>query len=111
MVAQLPSTGGSGTPALVDYAVAVLPNGPDGYPFSVGCDPHSVTAYVSPMNGRALGVMAHYGSGVCYAGAIPQYLALIDLAWLLAAPRSGPNTVDPSIDLVGSGIVKFVQVQ
>jgi len=47
-------------------------------------------------------VMADYGSGVCYAGAMPQSVALIDLAWLLAAPRSGPNTADPSVLLSGA---------
>ena len=49
MAIQLPSTSGSGTPSLQDYAVATLPNDPMGYPFSIGCDPHTVSAYVSPV--------------------------------------------------------------
>jgi hypothetical protein len=47
-VIQLPATSGSGTPDVVDYAAAVIPNTPDGGVFQAGLDPHTVTAYTSP---------------------------------------------------------------
>jgi hypothetical protein len=108
MVLQLPSTSGSGTPSLQDYAVATLPNDPLGYPFAIGCDPHTVSAYVSPFTGKAVGLMLDYGPVNCYAGGTPQYVALIDLQGMLNAPRTGANTVDPSYDLVANGVVTFV---
>ncbi len=108
MVMQLPSTSGSGTPSLQDYAVATLPNDPMGYPFSVGCDPHTVTAYVSPISGKAIGLLLDYGPVTCYGGGTPQYVALVDLQGLLSAPRNGAHTVDPSYDLAANGIVTFV---
>jgi hypothetical protein len=105
---QLPAAAGTGgqVPALVDYAQASLPNTPDGNPFSAGYDPHTTTAYTSPNNGKAYGVIADWYSGY------PTYLAVIDLQALLAAPRtSGTNIVDPSVDLVGTGILRYVAAQ
>src|SRR5579871_2921876 len=109
MAVQLPASSGSGTPSLVDYAVAAMPNDPAGYPFSLGCDPHTVTAYVSPTTGKPTGVLTDYGPVTCYANGAPQYVALIDLQGMLNAPRlSGTHTVDPSYDLVGNHVVTFV---
>jgi len=109
MVVQLPSTSGTGTPALVDYAVVAMPNDPAGYPFSIGCDPHTVAAYVSPTTGKATGIVTDYGPVTCYANGTPQYVALVDLQGMLNAPRlSGTHTVDPSYDLVGNHVVTFV---
>jgi hypothetical protein len=81
---QLPSTSGSGTPNLVDWAfVSTIPG------ISAGFDPHTVTAYTSPNNGKALGLMA--------SGAPPTALAQIDLACVLALPRvAGTHTVSGS---------------
>jgi hypothetical protein len=102
---QLPSTSGSGTPSVVDYAAAILPNTPDGAPFEQGLDPHTVTAYVSPNSGDAIGLMAN-GCGVP-----PNWLAVIDLNKLQAAPRlSGTHTVDPSYDLILNGVVSYTAV-
>ena len=112
MAIQLPSNSGIGTPALQDYVVAVMPNDPQGNVFSVGCDPHTVAAYVSPNTGKALGLVTDYGLTNCYSGGTPQYVALIDLQGLLNAPRlPGVHTVDPSYDLVANGIVTFVATQ
>jgi len=105
---QLPSTSGSGTPAFVDWVVAVLPNDPDGNPFSMGCDPHTVTAYVSPNTGAAMGVLTDYGATPCYAGGTPSYLGLINLQALLSAPRqSGTHTATNPLP---TGVVTFVSV-
>jgi hypothetical protein len=109
---QLPATSGSGTPAFVDWAVAALPNDPVGNSVSMGCDPHTVTAYVSPSSGKAIGLLSDFGATPCYGGGTPQYLALIDLHGLLSAPRtSGTHTVDPTYDLLGNGVVTFVKTQ
>jgi hypothetical protein len=109
MAIHLPDTAGTGTPALKDYVVAVMPNDPDGFAFSVGCDPHTVTAYVSPTTQQPTGVLLDYGPTTCYNGGTPQYVALVDPHGLLDAPRlDGTNTVDPSYDLVANGIVTFV---
>lgn len=102
-VLQLPATSGSGTPALVDYAVAVLPPTPDGYGFSMGYDPHTITAYTSPNTGKAYAVIADWARGS------PSYVAVIDLQALLAATRtSGTHNVDPSVSLLTTGIVRYV---
>jgi hypothetical protein len=106
---QLPDSSGTGTPALVDYALAVMPNDPMGFPFSVGCDPHTVTAYVSPTTGKATGLLTDYGPVTCYSGGTPQFVALIDIHKLLDAPRlSDGYTVDPSYDLIGNNIVTYI---
>lgn len=100
---QLPAASGSGTPAVVDYAAAVLPNTPDGSIFQQGRDPHTVTAYVSPNNGKAYAVMANGYSGP------PTYLAVIDLQALLSAPRTtGTHTVDPTYDLIANHVVSYI---
>ena len=80
----LPSTSGTGTPTLADYAyVSAMPNTPDGNEFSAGFDPHTVTAYTSPNTNKSYGVFASYISGV------PSWLGVVDLACVLSQPRTG----------------------
>jgi hypothetical protein len=99
---QLPSTSGSGTPALADYAyVSSMPNTPDGSGFSAGYDPHTVTAYTSPNNSKAYAVFADYAPGY------PDYLGVVDLACVLALPRTaGTHNVTGS----ASACVRYVSV-
>jgi hypothetical protein len=79
----LPSTSGSGTPALADYAyVSSMPNTPDGNYFSAGYDPHTVTAYTSPNTSKSYAVFADYATDP------PDYLGVVDLACVLAQPRT-----------------------
>jgi hypothetical protein len=112
IVFQLPSSSGKGTPAFVDWVVAVLPNDPKGNPFSMGCDPHTVTAYISPSTGKALGLISDYGAVSCDAGGTPQYLGLIDLQGMLNAPRTpGTHTVKPTFNFISSGVVSFVKTK
>jgi hypothetical protein len=88
---QLPSTSGSGTPTLADYAyVNSMPNTPDGEPFEAGLDPHTVTAYTSPNTNKSYAVFADNVFG------FPNYLGVVDLACVLAQPRSAPNFVSGS---------------
>jgi hypothetical protein len=95
----------------VDYVLLTLPATPDSVTFENGYDPHTTTAYTSPNNQKAYGVAASWG-----AGYEPTYVAVIDLQAALAAPRitngySGLHTVDPSVDLIATGIVRYVLVQ
>lgn len=100
---QLPATSGSGTPGIVDWVEANLPNDPSGNSWSNGYGPHTVTAYVSPNTGKSLGVIGNQSR---------TYLALIDIQALLSALRqAGTHYLDPSVDLVGSGILTWVSVQ
>jgi hypothetical protein len=83
-VLALPSTSGSGIPTIADYAVARIPGSSTcGGFFNAGLDPHTVTAYTSPNNGKAFAVFAGYSGGA------PICLAVVDLAAVLAAPRGG----------------------
>ncbi len=112
-VVTLPSTSGSGTPTFGDYVSANFPNTPDGFGFSLGYDPHTVTAYQSPSGG-------FFGLAADWALGTPSYVAVVDLPGMLSAPRCnpapghqcvfGPHEVDPSYDLVAHGIVRYVQV-
>jgi hypothetical protein len=116
-VLQLPKTAGSGTPAIGDWAGAAIPNTPDGVFFSAGFDPHTITAYTSPNNQKAYGVIADWALGT------PSFLAIIDLQALLAAPRKAgvdaggspcstcTHSVDPSYDLVAHGVIRFVKTK
>jgi hypothetical protein len=80
---QLPSTSGSGTPTLADYAyVGAMPSTPNGQSFSAGFDPHTITAYTSPNTGKSYAVFVDYATGT------PNYLGVVDLACVLALPRT-----------------------
>jgi len=108
---SLPASSGSGTPNLVDWVGAAVPTTPDGFSFSDGFDPHTITAYTSPNTQNAYGVIADWATGE------PTYFAIVDLKALLAAPRlagvdAGGNpcstcrhSVDPSYDLVAHGVI------
>jgi hypothetical protein len=101
-VVQLPATGGAGAPVAPDWVAASMPDDPSG-PWSMGLDPHTVTAYTSPNTGKAI---------LAISNVARTYLALVDMQALLAAPRlPGTHTVDQTatgVDLVGTGIVTFV---
>jgi hypothetical protein len=100
-VLQLPAISGTGFPAIVDYAAATLPSTPDGFAWVLGGDPHTVTGYVDPNDGKAYGLMADSSP--------PKWLVVIDLQALLNAPRtSGTHFVDPSYNLLTNGVVTYV---
>jgi hypothetical protein len=101
---QLPATAGTGIPAIVDYAAATLPSTPDGVGWALGGDPHTVSAYVNPNNGKAYALMADSPP--------PKWLVVIDLQALLSAPRTpGTHFVLPSYDLLANGVVTYVSTQ
>jgi len=104
-VIQLPATAGSGTPTVVDYATFQIPSSTAcGGTFSAGFDPHGVTAYTSPNNGKPYAVFVGYGSGA------PICLAVVDMQVVMAAPRGGsgfaPHDVAPG-DLPASAVTFF----
>ena len=108
---QLPSTSGTGVPTLADYAyVDAMPRTPDGGGFSAGLDPHTVTAYTSPNNNKSYAVFADDEDG---SGVAPTYVGVVDLACVLAAPRSGAHTVadDPITGVTeAASCVRYVAV-
>jgi hypothetical protein len=101
-VIQLPSTSGSGRPAVEDFVAARLPFRGTGGPGSAGIEPHAVTAYVSPTSNKAFGLVA--------GDLVPRGdIAVVDLQGMLKAPRTpATHTVDPSFDLLKSGVVRLV---
>jgi hypothetical protein len=107
---ELPATSGTGIPAIVDYVAANIPSDPSGAPWQMGRDPHTVTAYVSPNTGKAYAVIAN-DTGLGTPATQRTFLAVVDLAALLAAPRVPlTHQIDPTVNLVTSGIVRFVSV-
>jgi hypothetical protein len=95
---KLPSTSGSGTPTLADWAYAyTMPDSPDGGGFSAGYDPHTVTAYTSPNTNKSYAVFADYE----YSDS-PAWLGVVDLACTLALPRDpGTNNItNPATALI-----------
>jgi len=112
-VIQLPSSSGTGTPAVVDWAmVNHVVRVPPYEDYISGGDPHVVSAYVSPNDGKAYGVIADFptASGL-YLGR--QFIAIVDLQGILDAPRT-PGTHNvipyPTFDVVKAGLVRFVSV-
>jgi hypothetical protein len=99
-VIQLPATSGSGTPAVVDWVAFTVPKDPNGNDFSIGFDPHTTTAYVSPNTGKPLGVL----TGV-EPGTTPTFLAVIDMEGLLKAPRTGHVVNNP----IPAGLITFIK--
>jgi len=86
-VIRLPDASGAGTPTIVDYAVGTIPG------FAGTPDPHSVSTYTSPNDGRAYGVVA--------SGFPPTALARIDLACVLELPRNaGKHTTSRSSECI-----------
>jgi hypothetical protein len=103
-VIQLPSAGGTGTPAIQDWVVANMPNDPSGASWRMPLDPHGlVAAYVNLCGNKGIGLVMNLAR---------TYIAMIDLGKLLHASRSAPGNhiVDPNVDLLGTGIVQFISI-
>jgi hypothetical protein len=70
----LPTTSGTGTPAIRDWITCSMSSTPDGQPWSEGDDPHTVAAYQSPNGGDAIGLFGNQGA---------TWLARVDLTQML----------------------------
>jgi hypothetical protein len=93
----LPSTSGSGTPAITDWVTCGIAG------FSNGNDPHTVTAYKSPASGDAVALLANGGAST---------VAVVDLTMMLN-PTIVPRTVGGhgcSAGTLPSTVVSFVSV-
>jgi hypothetical protein len=101
---SLPTTSGSGVPAIQDWVQAELPSDPSGKPWLMSYMPNGLTAYVSPNDGNGYGVIINRTR---------TYAAVIDIAELLAASRQTGtmHTLSSSVNLVTSGIVRFVDIR
>ena len=90
-VLKLPATAGTGTPALVDYAIAQIPsNAACGGTFSAGFDPHTITAYTSPN-----GTQDAYAVFAGYSGAgVPTCLAVVDMTTVINSTLTPRGTSD-----------------
>lgn len=99
-VLKLPATSGTGTPSIVDYAYVQCLTG-----FSAGFDPHTLSAYTSPNDGKSYGVFANWATS-------PPSIYVADLAGILSAPRAADgHTVigDSGICLApGDGLIRSV---
>jgi hypothetical protein len=104
---RLPSTSGTGTPAVKDWVSANMPNDPTGAGWVMSLDPHGLTAYISPNTGKPMGLITNLS-----ATFEPTFIAVVDIEALLAAPRSAPGShvVSPTVDLVATGVVRFVSI-
>jgi hypothetical protein len=100
---QLPATSGTGTPAVTDWVSANMPDDPTGAAWEMPLDPHGLTAYVSPTTKVAYGLLINLQR---------TYIAKIDIAKLLAAPRTttGGHIIEPTYDLVANGVVTFIKM-
>jgi hypothetical protein len=101
---SLPTTSGSGIPAIPDWVQAEMPSDPSGKPWRMSYEPNGLTAYTSPNTGRGMGVIINRAR---------TYAAVIDIEDLLSATRQEgtSHTLSSSVDLVSSGIVRFVNIQ
>jgi len=82
----LPTTSGSGTPAITDWVTCSIGGG-----FSNGLDPHTVTAYQSPSSGHAIALLANNDLTV-FPPSGATTLAMVDLTKMLD-PTIVPRTV------------------
>jgi hypothetical protein len=120
-VLQLPSASGAGNPltssSIPDWVNALMPNDPNGVAWAGWHEPDGLATYVSPNTGKVMGVlMNNPGTVGAYTGS--TYLAIVDMDDLLnpavtmrdPSPGNG-NKVDSSVNLLTSGLVRFVKVQ
>ena len=101
---SLPTTSGSGVPAITDWVQAEMPDDPSGKIWAMSNEPNGVTAYVSPNDGKGYGVIINRTR---------TYAAVIDIAGLLAAERQAgtQHTVADLVYLSEVGIVRFVNIR
>ncbi|HKV56239.1 MAG TPA: hypothetical protein VJN94_16520, partial [Candidatus Binataceae bacterium] len=104
----LPSSAGTGVPALSDWVVCSIPSDPSSAPWEGGNDPHTVTAYQSPNSNDAIALMANGD------GNPPTFLAVVDLTKMLdttIVPRTaGTHTCTSGTNLQTLGVLTFVAV-
>jgi hypothetical protein len=99
----LPTTAGSGTPAITDWVSCGIDTTPDATAWSEGNDPHTMTAYQSPNGGDAIGLFENDSA---------SWLARVDLTQLLnpsIVPRDAGGHACAS-GTIPSSAESFIQV-
>jgi len=99
----LPTTSGSGTPAIQDWVSCSIGPTPDTAPWGEGADPHTVSAYQSPSSGHAIALFTNKGS---------TWMARVDLTKLLnpaVVPRTSGGHACSSGTLP-AGVLSFIPV-
>jgi hypothetical protein len=84
-------------PAATDWVEADVPNDPSGFPWAMGTDPHTVTAFVSPNDGKAYALMSNNAR---------TFLVKVDMAALLGAPRLTAHKANPAT--IPAGTFTFI---
>jgi hypothetical protein len=98
----LPPT--SGVVTFPGWMSCNIPNDPSGAAFSIGNDPHTVTAYRSPLNGHAYALVANGGFTA------PTYIARIDLTLMLSLTETAPGSHVCVAGDIPAGVVNFIPV-
>jgi hypothetical protein len=99
---KLPTTSGSGTPAITDWVTCGI-DSPDSNPWSEGDDPHTMTAYQTPSGGDAIGL---------FENETASWLARVDLTQLLdpaVVPRDSAGHACAS-GTIPSSVESFIAV-
>ena len=99
----LPTTSGSGTPAITDWVTCGIGNTPDSNAWSEGDDPHTMTAYQSPNGGDAIGLFGNEDA---------SWLARVDLTQLLNPALVPRDTAGHACaaGTIPSSVESFIQV-
>jgi hypothetical protein len=93
----LPTTSGTGAvPAISSWMTCHIGSG-----FSIGLDPHTVTAYQTPTGGDAIALLANLGATT---------LARVDLTSVLALPESSPGSHTCAGGTIPASAVSFIPV-
>ena len=94
-----------------------MPNDPNNVAWAGWHQPNGLATYVSPNTGKVMGILMNNPQlNGLFTGS--SYLAIVNMDDLLnpaliardPSPSNG-HKADGSVDLVGSGIVRFVKVQ
>jgi hypothetical protein len=104
-VFQLPSKSGTGgsAPQLLNYVAATMPSDPNGNTWQNGQDPHNLTAYTSPNNGKQYAIVEEDAS----QNGTRTFLAIVDMQAMLSLPTtsSDPHTVSGNlVSCEGAGV-------
>ena len=93
----LPTTSGTGAvPAISSWMTCNIGSG-----FTIGLDPHTVTAYQTPTGGDAIALLANGGATT---------LARVDLTSVLALPESSPGSHTCAGGTIPASAVSFIPV-
>jgi hypothetical protein len=99
-VIALPSASGTGTPSLVNWVAATIPNDPNGVVWQMGHDPHDLTAYTSPTTNKQYAIIDDDPN---QDGTGRTFIAVIDLQGVVAA-AGGTHTAGALTTCRGAGV-------